>query len=50
VLHNIFPQSIIDINGHGKTEARANDPAGRAKDRRVEIWAKKHGSTETSCW
>lgn len=50
VRHRIVPMSMILQNGHGKTEAHSNDPAGRAKDRHVEIWVTKHGSEEKVCW
>jgi outer membrane protein OmpA-like peptidoglycan-associated protein len=48
--HHIIPKTIIHAEGYGKTQALANDPDGRAKDRHVEIWVTKHGSTETACW
>jgi len=48
VQHRI-PMSIIKPRGFGRTKAQYNDPEGRAKDRHVEIWAKKHGSVEKQC-
>ncbi len=45
-----FPRSIIETVGYGKTQAQYNDEEGRKKDRRVEIWATKHGSVEKQCW
>jgi outer membrane protein OmpA-like peptidoglycan-associated protein len=48
--HRAIPKSIIHTEGFGKTEAQNNDPAGRAKDRRVEIWVTRHGSVENVCW
>jgi outer membrane protein OmpA-like peptidoglycan-associated protein len=50
VQHRAIPMSVIRIEGFGKTKAQNNDPEGRAKDRHVEIWVTKHGSTEKVCW
>jgi outer membrane protein OmpA-like peptidoglycan-associated protein len=47
--HHAVPMSIIRTEGFGKTKAQNNDPVGRAKDRRVEIWVTKHGSVENVC-
>jgi len=49
VEHGKIPLSIVHIEGYGKTKAQYNDPEGRAKDRRVEIWVTKHGSVEEVC-
>jgi outer membrane protein OmpA-like peptidoglycan-associated protein len=49
VEHRVIPRSIIKIEGWGKTKAQYNDPEGRAKDRRVEIWVLKHGSVGKVC-
>jgi outer membrane protein OmpA-like peptidoglycan-associated protein len=50
VEHGVVPMSRIQIEGYGKTRAQYNDPEGRKKDRRVEIWVPKHGSVEKVCW
>lgn len=50
VQHGVIPMSKIKITGFGKTRAQYNDTEGRKKDRRVEIWVTKHGSTEKVCW
>ncbi|MBW4518160.1 MAG: DUF4157 domain-containing protein [Scytolyngbya sp. HA4215-MV1] len=50
VKHGVLPMSRIQKEGYGKTRAQYNDPEGRKKDRRVEIWVPKHGSVEKVCW
>jgi outer membrane protein OmpA-like peptidoglycan-associated protein len=50
VERGVVPMSRIQIKGYGKTRAQYNDPEGRKKDRRVEIWVPKHGSVEKVCW
>jgi OOP family OmpA-OmpF porin len=50
VEHGLLPMSRIQIEGYGKTRAQYNDPEGRKKDRRVEIWVPKHGSVKKVCW
>ena len=50
VEHGVVPMSRVRIEGYGKTMARANDEEGRKKDRRVDIWLPKHGSTKKVCW
>ncbi len=50
VEHGVVPMSRVRIEGYGKTMAQYNDPEGRKKDRRVEIWLPKHGSVEEVCW
>ena len=50
VQHGVIPMSKIKIRGFGKTKAQYNDPEGRKKDRRVEIWVTKAGSTKKVCW
>jgi len=49
VQHGVAPMPMIRTKGYGKTKAFSNDPEGRAKDRRVEIWVTKHGSLERVC-
>jgi outer membrane protein OmpA-like peptidoglycan-associated protein len=49
VQHGVVPLPIIQVKGFGKTQARYDDPAGRATERRVEIWVTKHGSVEKVC-
>ena len=50
VQHGVIPMSRIKTRGFGKTKAQYNDPEGRKKDRRVEIWVTKAGSTKKVCW
>lgn len=50
VEHDVVPMSRIQIEGYGKTRAQYNDPEGRKKDRRVNMWVPKHGSVEEVCW
>jgi outer membrane protein OmpA-like peptidoglycan-associated protein len=50
VEHGVVPMSRIQIEGYGKTRAQYNNPEGRKKDRRVDIWVPKHGSVEKVCW
>jgi len=50
VQRGVIPMSKIKIRGFGKTKAQYNDPEGRKKDRRVEIWVTKAGSTTKVCW
>jgi outer membrane protein OmpA-like peptidoglycan-associated protein len=52
VEHGVVPVSKVRTEGYGKTKAQAksNDEEGRKKDRRVEIWLPKRGSTKKVCW
>jgi outer membrane protein OmpA-like peptidoglycan-associated protein len=50
VKHGVVSMSRTGIEGYGKTRAQYNDPEGRKKDRRVDIWLPKHGSVEKVCW
>lgn len=50
IQNGAVQMSNIETEGFGKSQAEGKDEAGRARDRHVEIWINRHGSTEKVCW